>query len=79
MSTEVGVLDPVQNDSSMKSVFALKSQKKICLVDSTKFSLYSTFNWIGLESIDLIISDSGLSMEIADKIKAKDVELLIAR
>jgi len=78
ISTEVGVLDPVQNDSSMKAVFALKSQKIICLVDSSKFYLLSTFNWIGLDKIDLIISDSGLSSEIADKLISKGVKLLIA-
>ncbi len=37
MSCEIGCLDPVQTDASMKAMFALKSQKNICLVDSTSF------------------------------------------
>jgi len=79
ISTEVGILDPVQNDASMKAMFALKSQKNICLVDSSKFLLYSTFNWIGLDKIDVIISDSGISKEIVDKLVLKGIEVLVAR
>ena len=79
ISTEVGILDPVQNDASMKAMFALKSQKNICLVDSSKFLLYSTFNWIGLNKIDEIISDSGISKEIVDKLVLKGIEVLVAR
>ncbi|MBN1298394.1 MAG: DeoR/GlpR transcriptional regulator [Actinobacteria bacterium] len=78
MSTDVGVLDPVQTDASMKAVFAAKSQKKICLVDSSKFKLYSTHNWISLEKIDIIISDSGIDPEVSDGLKAKGMELIIA-
>ncbi|MBM3705266.1 MAG: DeoR/GlpR transcriptional regulator [Actinobacteria bacterium] len=78
MSTEAGVLDPVQSDSSMKAVFALKSQKNICLVDSSKFSLYSTYNWIGMDSINMIITDSGLSKEVEKKLISRGVELMIA-
>jgi DeoR/GlpR family transcriptional regulator of sugar metabolism len=79
MPCEVGCLDPVQTDASMKAAFALKSQKNICLVDSSKFLLYGTFNWIGLDRIDIIISDKGLSSEIADKLISNGVEVLIAR
>jgi DeoR/GlpR family transcriptional regulator of sugar metabolism len=78
MPCEVGCLDPVQTDASMKAVFALKSQKNICLVDSSKFLLYGTFNWIGLDRIDIIISDKGIGNEIADKLVSKGIEVLIA-
>ncbi len=78
MSYEVGVLDPVQTDASMKAVFALKSQKNICLVDSSKFMLRSTFNWIGLDKIDTIISDSGLDSHVFEQLKARGVELLLS-
>jgi len=77
MSTDVGVLDPVQVDASMKAAFASRSQKKICLLDSSKFFHYSANNWIGLEDIDLIISDSGLTEEIKEKLCLKGVEVLI--
>lgn len=79
ISTEVGVLDPIQNDASMKAVFALKSQKNICLVDSSKFHLYSTFNWIGLDKIDVIITDSWLDREVADKLRTIGINLIIAK
>jgi DeoR/GlpR family transcriptional regulator of sugar metabolism len=79
MSTDVGVLDPIQTDASMKAVFALKSQKNICLVDSSKFQLYSTFNWLGLNEIDMIISDSGINKEIIEVLSSKGVEVIIAR
>ena len=59
--------------------FALKSQKNICMVDSSKFLLYGTFNWISLDRIDIIISDKGLGSEIADKLVLNGVEVLIAR
>jgi len=78
MSTEIGVLDPIQVDASMKSVFSLRSQEKICLLDSSKFFLYSANNWIGLDEIDLIISDSGLNEDIKEKLSLKDVKVLIA-
>ncbi len=75
---EVGCLDPVQTDASMKAAFALKSQKNICLVDSSKFLLYGTFNWIGLDKIDTIISDKGLDPDITEKLKSSGVEVLLA-
>jgi DeoR/GlpR family transcriptional regulator of sugar metabolism len=78
MPCEVGCLDPVQTDASMKAVFALKSQKNICLVDSSKFLLYGTFNWIGLDRIDLIISDKRLEPHIAEKLKSRGTELMLA-
>ncbi|OQA21851.1 MAG: Glucitol operon repressor [Actinobacteria bacterium ADurb.Bin346] len=78
MSTDVGVLDPIQNDASMKAVFALKSQKNICLVDSSKFQQYSTFNWIGLDEIDVIISDTGIESDTSKKLMDKGIELIIA-
>ena len=78
MSDEVGVLDPVQTDASMKAMFALKSRQNICLVDSTKFHLYSTFNWIGLDKIDMIISDTGLEKDIRENLINKGIELKIA-
>lgn len=78
MPCEVGCLDPIQTDASMKAAFAMQSQKNICLVDSSKFLLYGTFNWIGLDKIDVIISDKGLSPDIAGKLKSGGAELLIA-
>ena len=78
MPCEVGCLDPVQTDASMKAAFALKSQKNICLVDSSKFLLYGTFNWIGLDKIDTIISDKGLDPDIAEKLKSSVAEVLLA-
>jgi DeoR/GlpR family transcriptional regulator of sugar metabolism len=78
MSYEVGVLDPVQTDASMKAMFALKSQKNICLVDSSKFLLRSTFNWIGLDKIDTIISDSGLDSNICGQLKTRGVDLMLS-
>jgi len=79
ISTDVGVLDPVQTDANMKAVFALKSQKNICLVDSSKFYLYSAFNWISFDQIDMVISDAGINKEIIDKLNSKGVEVIIAR
>jgi DeoR/GlpR family transcriptional regulator of sugar metabolism len=78
MSYEVGVLDPVQTDARMKAMFALKSQKNICLVDSSKFLLRSTFNWIGLDKIDTIISDSGLDSNTCEQLKARGVDLMLS-
>ena len=78
MSTEVGILDPIQTDSSMKAVFASKSRKRICLIDSSKFSLYSTFNWLGLDSIDLIITDSDVNNKTYEKLVSKKIEVVIA-
>ncbi len=78
ISTDIGVLDPIQNDAKMKAMFALKSQKNICLADSTKFQLYSSFNWIGLDKIDTIISDSGIGNDIRENLIKKGIELIIA-
>ncbi len=77
MPYEVGCLDPVQTDASMKAAFALKSQKNICLVDSSKFLLYGTFNWIGLDRIDIIISDKKLGADIAEKLREGTAELFL--
>ena len=77
MPCEVGCLDPIQNDASMKAMFALKSRERICLVDSSKFLLYGTFNWIGLDRIDIIVSDKGLEPHIAEKLKSSGTELLL--
>jgi len=79
ISKDIGVLDPfIPGDTSMKKHFAHNSQKRICLADSSKFLVKGTINWLSLEEIDILISDSLIDEDVLQILKLKNIKIILA-
>jgi len=55
-----------------------RSRESICLVDSTKFKKSTTKIFYSIDSIDKVVTDSGVEEEIIKKFKEFYTELIIA-
>jgi DeoR family ulaG and ulaABCDEF operon transcriptional repressor len=55
-----------------------KADRLIVLADSSKFRTSATFLVCGLEEIDVVITDPGVSEADADMLRAHDIEVIIA-
>ncbi len=62
----------------LKKRFAEKCKRCIALVDSSKLNQDSTSSFIPAEKIDVLITDSGISDELAQEIRDFGIELVIA-
>lgn len=79
ISIEIGALDPfIPGDTSVKKVFAANALKKICLADSSKFLVKGTINWLPLDEINVLISDSLIKEDVLSVLKSKNVKLILA-
>ncbi|MCJ2183466.1 DeoR/GlpR family DNA-binding transcription regulator [Novosphingobium sp. 1949] len=58
--------------------FMDRAEKVILMVDSTKFTLSSGAIVCGLDEVDVLITDAGIPAAMAEQIRAKGVELIIA-
>ena len=57
----------------------IRSARQIVLVtDSTKFGKISVTHYAGLDEVDTIITDSGISEEYRSIIEDREIELIIA-
>ena len=54
------------------------ASKVIMCLDSSKFGRKSVASLCSLDDVDIIVTDSGVNSEIAETIRAKGVELIIA-
>jgi DeoR/GlpR family transcriptional regulator of sugar metabolism len=62
----------------VKRKAASQAQQVIVLADSSKFDRHVTFLFMGLDEVDTIISDPGLSDADAQALRERDIELIIA-
>lgn len=62
----------------LKKRFAEKCKRCIALVDSSKLNQDSTSSFIPAEKIDVLITDAGISDELAQEIRDFGIELVIA-
>lgn len=65
-------------EASLNRMMIEAAQKTIVLTDSSKFGRRGFGKICGLDAIDQIITDSGLSPKIADKLKDMGIEVTIA-
>lgn len=77
-SEQFGVtcMNPYERET--KRAVIQSSMKKILLVDSSKFGLVRSDYFADLSEFDQIVTDSGISPEYMDIIRAKGISLLIA-
>ncbi len=80
ISLDIGILDDYnQSEVNMKKAFSTKAAKKICLIDSEKFTIKGASNWIGFDDIDILITDEEINDKVLSELKRKKIEFIIAK
>jgi len=80
ISSEVGVLDAYIPESiSVKESFVKISDEVICLVDSSKFNISGTVNYINFDTLKKIITDESIDKETVNELRKKGVEVIVVR
>jgi DeoR/GlpR family transcriptional regulator of sugar metabolism len=54
------------------------AQKVILCLDHTKFGRQSVLPLCGLDSVDVIVTDSAAPKELIEQLRAKDIEVVVA-
>ena len=78
ISLEEGLTDPTWLDTSIKKSMIRSSRKVILLIDSHKFDLISSRTFASLDQVDLIITDSGIDMEVHKKYCGTGIDIILA-
>jgi len=72
---ETGVTNVTLAEAPIKDLAIKAAREVILVVDSSKFGQIAPFKVCDLESVDHIITDSGLPSEIADGIRSRGISL----
>lgn len=76
--TSAGIYDYSFDDTEMKRIYLKRSTRKIVLCDASKFNCMSLVHIAPLSDFDLLICDAAPPADIAEALKAADVEILVA-
>jgi len=77
ISVEKGITDFRINQVSVQRAMIQSAKKRIIVADHSKFDQVAYVNTCGLDEVDAIISDSGLSHEVYHKFRNCDVDIVI--
>lgn len=77
-SLESGFTSGNFSESELKSAVVAKAHKNVILLTSDKIGKSLPFTFSKLEDVDVIITDAPLPADISDKIKANNIQVIIA-
>jgi len=77
-SVESGLSCGTYLECEVKREAIRRARKCIALVDSSKFGRNMPFTFAAWEDIDVLITDDGLPLEVAQRIEANGVEVIRA-
>jgi len=75
ISLEHGVTIPSLEEADTAAEILRHSRRRVILADHTKFGVVTHGKIVGLEEVDVIITDSGLDPELAATLEELDLEL----
>ena len=79
-SENLGILDEIgRDDITVREAFFNAANKNILLVDSSKFAKSGSYNWLGLEQINIIVTDNNLDKKVIGKLKNKGVDVIVTK
>lgn len=76
-SLERGLMTHLQEGAEIAKKMAALGDTIVLVADSTKYNRRGFVNFLPLEEVDIIISDSGLDVSIQEQIREKGIELRI--
>lgn len=75
--TEIGLTTPNVLEARVNRAMVRAAKRVIAVCDSTKFNQCSMALIVPPSSIDMIITDDGISKEVQESLKAAEIELLL--
>ncbi len=78
ISKERGIMDSKEHLADIKRHMVKNAKEVILLVDSSKFNHYALMNIVGLEDVDVLVTDYAIDDEWKDIFAAKDVKVIKA-
>lgn len=76
--TERGASEGFEQQATLKERLVEFAEEVVLLIDSSKFAVQSEYFFADAKSISRIITDSGISPELAAEIRSKGIKLTIA-
>ena len=73
-----GLSTPDHAEAAAKRAMVRSGQRVVVLADSTKIGQEHTVRFAGLDDIDVLVTDSGLSTKTAAALRARDIEVVVA-
>lgn len=70
LSIDHGLATPDHSEASVKAAFVRAARLRVLLADHTKVGRESVFRYAGLEEIDVLVTDDGLSVGIARELES---------
>jgi DeoR family fructose operon transcriptional repressor len=77
-SIEHGLCTPDDSEAAVKGAMVSAARRRILLADHTKFGRTSVFKYTELASIDVLITDTGMSKKDAQRIERHGLEVIRA-
>jgi DeoR/GlpR family transcriptional regulator of sugar metabolism len=77
-SVTSGLTYPGLSDIPVKKAMIASADKVILAADSTKIGVTSFASLGGIELIDVLVTDTGISDEIRARLESKDIEVIVA-
>ena len=73
-----GLSTPDHAEAAAKRAMVRSGQRVVVLADSTKIGQEHTVRFAGLDDVDVLVTDSGLSTKTAAALRARDIEVVVA-
>jgi DeoR family deoxyribose operon repressor len=75
VNLDLGITCSDDFERELKNVAIMSAEKSILMVDSSKFGKVGSIHFADIEDFDMIITDTDLPEEIADKIRERGVQI----
>jgi DeoR/GlpR family transcriptional regulator of sugar metabolism len=74
-----GISEPYESHARLKEKILRISDDLILVADSSKFQRKSLIRLLGLEDINLLITDDGMQQQEVSDLENKDINVIIAK
>jgi DeoR family fructose operon transcriptional repressor len=71
VSVEHGLATPDQAEAAVKGAFVRSARLRVLLADHSKVGRESVFQYAGLPDVDVLVTDAGLTEEVASELEQK--------
>lgn len=78
VSLQYGLTAYTEDDASLKRVILSRGEKKVLLVDSSKFGIVQQFRVSGFENVDIVITDTRPGEAYVEFFTQRGIELIVA-
>ena len=75
---EKGITSPTEEKAALKRDLIANATRRVLLADSSKYGAWSLFNVANLDSLTVIVTDSGISEAAKEEIGQLDVKFIVA-